>query len=110
MSTPGALTNSTETSFKWDKLSPYEFETLQEYIQCKFDIHSRLTGIDSLVYLVPIIIEWNRSKKDLANCGILASIICVPLSGQMQFDETSPFERESVWKSNSYTLEWQIVE
>ena len=25
-----------ETSLKWDKLSPSEFETLQEYIQCKW--------------------------------------------------------------------------
>lgn len=24
-----------ETTLKWDKLSPSEFETLQEYIQCK---------------------------------------------------------------------------
>lgn len=36
ISSGGTASEATVAALKWEKLSPGEFETLQEYIQCKF--------------------------------------------------------------------------
>lgn len=48
--------NPTETTLKWDKLSPNEFETLQEYIQCKF----RSISIKQIDFIDPIFSSCKR--------------------------------------------------